>query len=68
MCEILMAQSKMLCGDKIDSPGFKVPCKDNCGKYKPNNSIGVTTKKVPCDDCIANGKWIKNADGKWARA
>ena len=68
MCQELIAQTKMVCGDKIDSPGAKIPCKDECGEYKPNYSIGVTTKKVLCDDCIASRKWVKDANNKWIRA
>lgn len=68
MCQELISQTKMLCGHKIDSPGIKIPCGNNCGDYKPNHSIGMTTKKIPCDDCIVSAKWVKNANGKWVRA
>ena len=46
MCQELIPQTKMLCGDKIDSPGTKIPCKDRCGNYKPNHSIGSPRKKI----------------------
>lgn len=46
----------MLYENKIDSLGFKISCKNKCEKYKSNNNIEITTKKVLCDDCIANGK------------
>ena len=68
MCQELIVQTKMLCGHKLDGPGTRLPCKDHCGNYRTNYSIGMTTKKIPCDDCIMNRTWIKNADGKWVRA
>lgn len=46
----------MLYKNKIDSLDFKISCKNKCEKYESNNSIKITTKKVPCDECIANGK------------
>lgn len=68
MCQQLIAKTKMVCGHHIESEGAKIPCKDKCGDYKLNHSAGMTTKREPCDDCIETGVWLKNADGKWAKA
>lgn len=46
----------MFCENKIDSFDFSISCKNRCEKYKSNNNIKITTKKVSCDDCITNEK------------
>ncbi len=46
----------MFCKNKINSLDFLILCKDKCEIYKSNNSIKVTTKKVLCNNYIANKK------------
>lgn len=35
----------LLYSDEIESPGIKIPCKDECGQYEPNYSIGITDEE-----------------------
>lgn len=67
MCTQNMTQTKMRCGHKIESEGIKIACPQRCGNYKVNWSFGSTTKREPCGDCQANGKW-KKENGKWKRS
>lgn len=63
-----MTRTKMLCGDTIETQGIKIPCSTNCGIYTPKYNMGSTSKRDPCDDCIASNAWVRNEDGKWIKA
>lgn len=69
MCyQLLITHTKMLCGCTIDALPMKVYTECKCEKHQSTGSLGSTTKKVPCDDCIASAKWVKNAENKWVPA
>ena len=67
MCIEIISTTEHRCGHRIDQAGSLIAqlgC-GNCGKINKTEYLGRTTKKIPCDDCIANGEWVKNARNKW---
>lgn len=71
MCKLLIARKKKLCQHTIDEIPIKIPFPDNCGKaceQVENVWLGSTTDIDPCDDCVHEGKYVKDTDGRWKRA
>lgn len=65
MCSYNDAPVIMICGHPGPERPIKIkPCnKHPCetGGTPKANRLGSTKKREPCDDCIANGSWIKVA-------
>lgn len=71
MCKSVIPEVKYTCGHRDrDAPETLIPWNGcgGCGVKKAGPEyLGATTKRVPCDDCIADGKYVKDAAGKWTR-
>ncbi|RAL06390.1 uncharacterized protein BO80DRAFT_420686 [Aspergillus ibericus CBS 121593] len=69
MCQQLIHTTRHMCGHKIDSPGtiMELDRCNNCGNIVRTQHLGVSTKRVPCSDCKANGAYVQRG-GKWERA
>jgi hypothetical protein len=58
----------MVCGHQIESENVKIPCEKNYGNYKFNYNTGMIIKRDPCENCIADGKWVRDVNNKWVKA
>jgi len=70
MCQQLIHKTSFRCGHDLDAPARTVPYQGcgGCGIVRKVEHLGKTTKREPCDDCIADGVWVKNAQNKWTKA
>ncbi len=69
MCKGMVPSVKYVCQHVIrDQPITLIEWEKcgNCGVMKVGPEyFGQSTKRVPCDDCIAKDAWVKDAQGKW---
>ncbi|RMJ13689.1 hypothetical protein CDV36_006607 [Fusarium kuroshium] len=70
MCKELVPRTRYMCFHVLDQPSFLTEWKDcgNCGRIEAGPEyLAQTTKKLPCEDCKSQGKWVWTGS-KWQEA
>lgn len=66
MCQQLIPKTKMLCGHEVEELPTVMPYRGcgGCGVIQHREYMGQTTKRIPCDGCIADRSWVE-VEGEW---
>jgi hypothetical protein len=69
MCQSIQPTTKYVCQHTLDELPYTAPYAGcgGCGTVTRTSRLAATTKRVPCEDCQANGTWVLNGK-KWVKA